>query len=297
MLQILPATWVRRPSVVPTVTAAVAVALLTLLWIAGPLSGAVALLTAGPDDVRAALTELGPFAPFASIGLNVVQGVIAPIPGFVIPFVNGVVFGTFWGTIVTWVGGIAAAAACFAIARTVGRRFAERMCRRSRTLEAANRTLEKHGLPAIVIARLLPGMPFDAFSYMGGLTRLRFSTFVAGTAIGSLPHAVAYALVGAHLAVPLWVGLAVMPVVGLAVAGVHWTVSRLRTLAGSDGPTAPVATGSASPGPSVGAAHVRSRRGARAAGLHVPIVSPLAAWVIPRPAVPTAYPEPVRTLR
>lgn len=293
MLRILPATWVRRPSVVPAVAAATAAALLVALWTLGPLSGAVALLTAGPDDVRAALTEFGSFAPLASIGLNVLQGVIAPIPGFVVPFVNGIVFGAFWGAIVTWVGGIAAAAACFTISRTVGRRFAERVCRRSRTLENVNGMLEKHGLPAIVIARLLPGMPFDAFSYVGGLTRLRFSTFIAGTAIGSLPHAIVYSLVGAHLAVPLWAGLAVMPVIGLSVAGIHRIVSRLRTAPGIAHPAALTISHATLPrrSPDDGVVHARSGR--CALRLHGPIASPLVAWVVPG----AAYPEVARSLR
>ncbi len=221
-----PAPEARRLSVV--VLLAAGLTALVALWILGPLGDAVRLLSADPQDVRATLAGLGPLAPFASIGLNVLQAVLAPVPGFIVPFVNGVVFGTVWGTIVTWVGGVAAAAVCFAIARTVGRRFAERLCNRSRMLENANEAIERHGLPAVVIARLLPGMPFDAFSYMGGLTRVRFSTFVLGTAIGSLPHALAYSLIGAHLSVPLWVGLAVMPIVGLMVGGAHWGVSRIR---------------------------------------------------------------------
>lgn len=261
-----------------------ALILVAALWILGPLSSAVGLLTADPDQVRAALAGLGPFAPLASIGLNVLQGVIAPVPGFVIPFVNGVVFGTFWGTIVTWVGGVAAAAVCFTIARTVGRRFAERMCGRSRTLEAANRALEKHGLPAIVIARLLPGMPFDAFSYMGGLTRVRFSTFVLGTAIGSLPHAMVYSVVGAHLSVPLWVGLAVMPLIGLLVASVHWVVSRLRALPHATR-RVPLAIADATlPRRTAVGWNMGSPRNACVSGARVPAVVP-------------AYPEAARTLR
>ncbi len=229
MPRIVRLTWFRRTAAVAAAVGAILV--LAALWVGGPLQSAFGLFAADPEEVRATLAGLGPLAPLASIGLNVMQGVVAPVPGFIVPFVNGVVFGSFWGAIVTWVGGIAAAGACFMIARTFGRSFAERLCRRSRTLTSANRTIERHGLPGVVIARLVPGMPFDVFSYMGGLTRLRPSTFLLGTAIGSLPHAVAYAMIGAHVAVPLWLGLAAMPVIGLLVAGVHRAVPRLRALA------------------------------------------------------------------
>lgn len=229
MPRIVRPTAFRRPAAVVAATVG-AILVLAALWVGGPLQSAFGLFAADPEEVRATLAGLGPLAPFASIGLNVMQGVVAPIPGFIVPFVNGVVFGSFWGAIVTWVGGIAAAGACFAIARTFGRTFAERLCRRSRTLTSANRTIERHGLPGVVIARLVPGMPFDVFSYMGGLTRLRPSTFLLGTAIGSLPHAVAYAMIGAHMSVPLWLGLAAMPVIGILVAGIHRMVPRVRAL-------------------------------------------------------------------
>lgn len=183
------------------------------------LVGAVA--AGDPDELRASLTALGPTAPAASVLLNVLQGVIAPIPGFVVPYMNGVVFGTWWGMLLSWIGGIGAAAAAFGVARTFGRRFAERICARSATLDRANRVLTDHGLGAMILARLLPGMPFDAFSYLGGLSRVRFTPFIVGTAIGSAPHAYLYALLGDHLDVPLWVGLAATPLLGLMMLAAH----------------------------------------------------------------------------
>lgn len=186
--------------------------------------------TMGGDraTVRAALLDLGPFAPLASIGLNVLQGVLAPVPGFVIPYINGMVFGTVWGALLSWLGGIAAAAVCFGLARTFGRGLAERVCRSHATLDRVNRLVERNGLWAVAVSRLLPGMPFDAFSYLGGLSRVRFWPFIAGTAIGSAPHAYLYALLGEHLDVPMWLGLVLMPVVGLLVAGAHALAGRRR---------------------------------------------------------------------
>lgn len=180
------------------------------------------------ESVRRALAGLGPFAPFASIGLNVVQGVIAPIPGFVVPFIDGIVFGTWWGALITWIGGVAAASACFAIARAFGQSFAARVCGHNALLRRANATVERHGLAAVILARLLPGMPFDMFSYLGGLTGIRFTPFVLGTAIGSAPHAYLYAVLGAHLAVPLWLGMIIAPTVGLVLVACHALVSLVR---------------------------------------------------------------------
>lgn len=227
MLSTLLATGLRRRSVQLTI-AFVAVAALSLVAIPGAWTTLSAAASGDRDSVRDALLGFGALAPAASIALNVVQGVLAPIPGFVVPFINGVVFGTWWGALITWVGGIGAAAACFAISRTFGRGLAERLCGRSALLARANTTVERHGLAAVVLARLAPGMPFDAFSYVGGLTSIRFAPFITGTAIGSAPHAFLYALLGDHLAVPLWMGLAITPLVGLLMVAGHAAFAAIR---------------------------------------------------------------------
>jgi uncharacterized membrane protein YdjX (TVP38/TMEM64 family) len=129
---------------------------------------------------------------------------------------------------ITWAGGLAAASTCFAIARTFGRRFAERICSQFSMADEINRKLERHAFVAIVLGRLVPGVPFDFLSYFVGLTRVRFGTFITATAIGSAPHAYIYAFMGSSLHLPLWVGVLMTPALGLVYATVRWVVVRLR---------------------------------------------------------------------
>jgi uncharacterized membrane protein YdjX (TVP38/TMEM64 family) len=180
-------------------------------------SGALGALASGDrEDLHGWLAGLGPLAPAASIGLNVVQAVIAPLPGFVIPYVDGAAFGTWAGALITWVGGLCGAMACFALARTAVRPLASRWCSRSRRLEVAAARLERSGGVATLLARLLPGSPFDLVSYLAGLSGMRPWPFLWGTAAGSAPKALAYAWMGSSLGIPLWLGLALTPLAGLA---------------------------------------------------------------------------------
>jgi uncharacterized membrane protein YdjX (TVP38/TMEM64 family) len=183
------------------------------------------------QTLRHWLDNLGALAPLASVGLNVAQAVVAPIPGFIVPYVNGATFGMWPGALVTWIGGIAGAMACFGLSRTVARRLATRYCRRSRRLEAASRRLERHGGLATFLIRLLPGSPFDFVSYLAGLTRIRPWSFLWGTALGSAPHAMAYAWLGSSLDVPIWIGVALTPVLGLAYVAAVATARSLVRLA------------------------------------------------------------------
>src|SRR5262245_58900924 len=119
--------------------------------------------------------------------------------------------------------------ACFGISRSVARRHVARWCGRSRHVEAVSARLERHGGVTTMLIRLLPGSPFDLVSYGAGLTTIRTWSFLWGTAAGSAPHALAYAWLGSSLQVPIWVGLAVTPLVGLIyVAAVASARAALR---------------------------------------------------------------------
>jgi uncharacterized membrane protein YdjX (TVP38/TMEM64 family) len=218
---------IRHPAMLVAVVMAAAFGIAVLVhpatW------GTFTALAAGDKEtLRAMIMSFGAFAPLASILLNVAQAVVAPVPGFVIPFVDGAVFGTWWGMLITWVGGVAGASSCFWIARTFGARFAERICSQFKIAGELNRRLEQHAFGAIILARLIPGVPFDFLSYFVGLTRVRFLPFLAATAIGSAPHAFLYAFMGASLQIPLWLGVLMTPALGLLFAIVKYGVKLVR---------------------------------------------------------------------
>lgn len=74
----------------------------------------VGLLSRGDlEGVRAYVLSFGAWAPAVSIGMMVLQGVLAPIPAFAITSANGLVFGAFWGSVVGLAGRCLAALVCF----------------------------------------------------------------------------------------------------------------------------------------------------------------------------------------
>lgn len=172
---------------------------------------ALAVVAGDPHLLADAVARWGPLAPLAAVSANVVQAVVAPIPGTAVVFLNGALFGLWTGALLNWVGGIAGALACFGIARTVARPWAARLIARSPRLEsAAARLGDADGGSAgwgVAVSRFVPGAPFDLISYASGAVGIRAWPFVWGTALGSAPHALAYAALGTSLAVPLWAGL------------------------------------------------------------------------------------------
>ena len=220
---------VRHPATLVAVVLAAAFGIAVLVH-PGTWGTFTAMAAGDKETLRSMILSFGAFAPLASILLNIAQAVVAPVPGFVVPFVNGAVFGTWWGMLITWVGGVAAASTCFWIARTFGKGFAHRICSQFKLANEINRKLERHAFVAIIMARLVPGVPFDFLSYFVGLTRVRFVPFVAATAIGSAPHAYIYAFMGSSLHIPLWIGVMMTPALGLLYAGVRYLVKLGRRL-------------------------------------------------------------------
>jgi uncharacterized membrane protein YdjX (TVP38/TMEM64 family) len=193
--------------------------------------GFLALANGDREALRGWLQDLGPLAPVASLAVNVVQAVVAPIPGFVIPYINGAVFGMWPGALLTWIGGMAGAMACFGLARTAARPLAARLCHGSKGLGGAGARLERHSGVAVLAVRLLPGSPFDLVSYLCGLIGMRAWPFLWGTAVGSAPHALAYAYLGSAFEVPIWAGLALTPVLGLAYLAAVATARTVMRMA------------------------------------------------------------------
>ncbi len=101
-----------------------------------------------------------------------------------------------------WVSRIAIAvvvvAACFWIARSLGREAVEKLCSKT-GLAAIERFFERHGGQSVLIARLLPFVSFDFVSYFAGLTSMSFKGFMIATGIGQLPATIVYSYVGGML--------------------------------------------------------------------------------------------------
>src|ERR687898_387744 len=141
--------------------------------------------------LAAVAAVFGLLAPVASCFLMVLQALVAPVPSFLITFANGLAFGVFWGWMLSLFGHVLAAAVCFGISRALGRVPVEVLVGKT-GLESADRWFARWGVYAVFAGRLLPGVAFDAISYAAGLTRMRFRSFIAATALGIFPQTFLY---------------------------------------------------------------------------------------------------------
>jgi uncharacterized membrane protein YdjX (TVP38/TMEM64 family) len=159
-----------------------------------------ALLLAARADIaplREYLLGFGWWAPVISTVLQILTSVIAPLPSFVLAFVNAMLFGLWWGALLTWTTALLAAAICFAMARVLGRPVVERFVPRG-ALESTDRFFLRHGVLAVLVARLIPFVNPDVLSYAAGLTNMRWRLFMLSIAVGSLPSTLLYSYLGSR---------------------------------------------------------------------------------------------------
>ncbi len=157
--------------------------------------GAGILASGDVDGLGEYILSFGAWAPVASTFLMVLQSLAAPLPSFVVTFANGLAFGTFWGWALSLFGHTLAAAACFWIARALGRVPVEVIVGRA-GLESADRWFARWGLYAVLVARLVPVVSFDVISYAAGITHMKFRRFLGATVLGVFPQTFVYSYLG-----------------------------------------------------------------------------------------------------
>ena len=127
-----------------------------------------------------------------------IQGLIVPIPSEIVLLAVGMIWGWFWGGLLGVAGSMLAGILCFYVSKKGGRPLAEKFIGIS-ALEMADDLIEKHGMVAIILARSVPFVSFDAISYTAGLVDMDIKKYSIGTFIGTIPRAFFYSYLGSIL--------------------------------------------------------------------------------------------------
>ncbi len=150
------------------------------------------------EAIKAYILSFGLLAPLVSFALMVFQAILAPLPAFLITFANAALFGWVYGALLSWSSAMVGALLCFYIAKFLGREVVEKLTSKI-ALKSVDAFFEKHGVYAILIARLLPFISFDIVSYAAGLTRMSLRSFLIATGLGQLPATLIYSYAGEML--------------------------------------------------------------------------------------------------
>ena len=170
-----------------------------MLLVTGSIAGSLAGATS-PAGLQDAFAGSGVLGAVAFAGLYAVLTVML-FPGSALTIAAGAIFGPIVGTLVSLAGALLGATAAFAIARHTARAPLEQV--QSERVARIQERLRQHGLLSIVALRLVPLVPFNALNYVAGASAIRTLDYVAGTAIGIIPGAIAFATLGGSIDDPV----------------------------------------------------------------------------------------------
>lgn len=195
--------------------AVVLLAIVVLAWLALLDSGPLALrqISFTPEAFVEMIQGWGAWGVAGSLALMVAHSFV-PFPAECLALANGMVFGVFWGTVITWSGAMLGAWLAFGLARSLGRPFVARVLSEQKRARIDAWSGE-HGWSALLAARLVPVIAFNLINYAAGLVRVSWWTFTWTTAVGILPLTVLMVLLGERMAdMPAWgwIGLGLLAV-------------------------------------------------------------------------------------
>lgn len=187
----------------------------------------VLMLIQQPDAavLQAEVDRLGVLAPLGFFALSVIQIVGAPIPGYPVQLLGGVLFGTWIGGIYNVVGMLAGGLTAAWLARTLGRPFIEKQVGVETVAKYENRA----NLESLWIWLLLLTIPLGDFPYyIAGLSRVKYGTLALAILISRGPFSFVISWAGAtSLQAPPWVLWTLLGVILVIIAIGYFARNRI----------------------------------------------------------------------
>jgi uncharacterized membrane protein YdjX (TVP38/TMEM64 family) len=147
-------------------------------------------------QLKVIIRSFGPYSPLAFILLQIIQVIVAPIPGGAIEFLGGYLFGVEAGFFYSMIGLILGSWMAFSLARIFEKLAVEKFVS-PQTIKRFDYLIGHEGLILSFLLFLIPGFPKDALCYLLGLTPMHLGIFLIISTIGRIPGTLMATLQGA----------------------------------------------------------------------------------------------------
>ncbi len=175
-----------------------------------------------PEELRRLVAGWGPWAPVGIVLLQMVQVIVAPLPGNALSFAAGYVLGV-WPTIVWLMAGILLGATVdFLIVRLLGRRVLRLLVPPDR-LARLDALVVRRGPFFIFLLLLVPNPVGDWVYYLAGMTAIPLPVFLGLVLAARLPSNLLEAWVGATATGFGWREWALLGILAAVLALLYYT--------------------------------------------------------------------------
>jgi len=139
-------------------------------------------------------------------------------------------FGPVQGGLYAWIATLLSAALDFWVARKIGAAKLEMMS--GNILAKLTKAIRKNGFTTSFVVRLVPTGPFVLVNFAAGLSNMKFSAFIMGTALGIIPKILVVVLIGLGVVSGVnksYMGLFFAGLAGLVIGITILAQKRLKT--------------------------------------------------------------------
>lgn len=145
------------------------------------------------------LRSFGHWTIVAIIALFVIMTFTIVFPFMILSGATGILYGLFWGTIISWMGEVIGALVMYIFARYFFRSAFESWITKSPYLKQVDDYSAANGFKVLLIARLLPLAPSGIITAVAAISRMTFKDFFLATFIGKLPPVIIKVMLGHDL--------------------------------------------------------------------------------------------------
>lgn len=119
------------------------------------------------------------------------------LPASPLDIAFGARFGLGWGVAGAHLSATLSAGLVFLVSRHLLREHLPGFLCRDRRFRGLRAMVGRRGWPSVFLARLSPGLPFSALSWLFGATRVPFGQHLSATFLATLPKTIVYVSIGA----------------------------------------------------------------------------------------------------
>jgi len=180
------------------------------------------------EKFRAFLETFGWKGRLILFGLQVLQVVIALIPGEIIELGAGYAYGALQGVLICLAGVALSSSLIFWLTKKIGTPLVEVFISREKINELRFINSEKKLKRLIFLLFFIPGTPKDVLTYFVGLTNIRLSEFLTISLVARIPSVLTSTICGQMLGVEKYVtALIVYGITGLCSAIGYYVYTRI----------------------------------------------------------------------
>lgn len=156
----------------------------------------ITALAKEPEKLRKLLNSFGWRGVLVFIGIQILQVVVAAIPGEAVQIAGGYIYGTFPGTLYSMTGIFLGSVIVFAFARIIGYPVVRMAVSEAQIERFSFMINSSKSEAAMFILFLIPGIPKDFITYIAGITPVKPLRFMIIILIGRFPALLGSSYIG-----------------------------------------------------------------------------------------------------